>query len=160
MSKSKSHAGGRPVRHETGTARAAFGVDLGHEPPLAASGGDAADVDRREVNLRWLGASVLTGITGAALIGASIYIALQGALTFATPPERAETAPAKSRAPNPGSATPRKADKLVRQEMIASARHSFKAPTTIRTNGRGVIRVRLFVGVATNLYLTAGVHAS
>ncbi len=136
------------------------GIEVGHEPPLNGSGSTAEDVDRRDVNLRWLGASVLTGITGGALIGASIYIALQGALTFAAPPERAETAPAKSRAPNPGGATPRKADKLVRQEMIASARHSFKAPTTIRTNDREVIRVRQFVRVATNLSLTAGVHAT
>jgi murein DD-endopeptidase MepM/ murein hydrolase activator NlpD len=138
----------------------ASGIEVGHEPPLNGSGGAAEDVDRREVNLRWLGASVLTGITGGALIGASIYIALQGALTFATPPERADTAPRRSRAAGADGAVPRKADKLVRQEMVASARHSFKAPTTIRANDREVIRVRQFVRVATNLSLTAGVYAT
>ena len=51
---------------------------LGQRAAAQAGGGDAPDVDRREVNLRWLGASVLTGITGGALIGASIYIALEG----------------------------------------------------------------------------------
>ncbi|HEX2556233.1 MAG TPA: M23 family metallopeptidase [Microvirga sp.] len=135
-------------------------IEVGHEPPLNGSGGTAEDVDRRDVNLRWLGASVLTGITGGALIGASIYIALQGALTFATAPERADTVPARARAGAAGGAAPRKADKLVRQEMVASARHSFKAPTTIRTNDREVIRVRQFVRVATNLSLTAGVYAT
>lgn len=136
------------------------GIEVGHEPPLNGSGGTAEDVDRRDVNLRWLGASILTGITGGALIGASIYIALQGALTFTTAPERAEPAPARARAAAPGGTAARKADKLVRQEMVASARHSFKAPTTIRTNDREVIRVRQFVRVATNLSLTAGVHAT
>ena len=89
MSKSKPHFGERPVRYDRHGARAAPGVDLGHEPPLDVGGGDAADVDRREINLRWLGASVLTGITGGALIGASIYIALEGATILAQPPERA-----------------------------------------------------------------------
>jgi murein DD-endopeptidase MepM/ murein hydrolase activator NlpD len=135
------------------------GIEVGHEPPLNGSGGAAEDVDRRDVNLRWLGASVLTGITGGALIGASIYIAMQGALTFATPPERADATPSRSR-PAAEGAGPRKADKLVRQEMVASARHSFKAPTTIRANDREVIRVRQFVRVATNLSLTAGVYAT
>src|SRR5215218_11173925 len=89
MSKSKPHFGERPVRYDRHGARAAPPVDLGHEPPLDVDGGDAADVDRREINLRWLGASVLTGITGGALIGASIYIALEGVTTSAQPPERA-----------------------------------------------------------------------
>jgi hypothetical protein len=57
-------------------SRSSSGIDLGQEPPLNAIGGSAPEIDRREVNLRWLGASVLTGLTGAALIGASIYIAL------------------------------------------------------------------------------------
>ncbi len=136
------------------------GTDIGHEPPLNGSGSNAEDVDRRDINLRWLGASVLTGITGGALIGASIYIALQGALTFATPPEKAGTVPGRAPVAGSGGMLSRKADKLVRQEMVASAKYSFKAPTTIRTNEREVIRVRQFVRVATNLSLTAGVYAT
>ena len=76
--------------------RAAFGIDLGHEPPLNPSGADAAEIDRRDVNIRWLGASVLTGITGGALIGASIYVALEGATIIGEPPERAVLAPARA----------------------------------------------------------------
>src|SRR5215210_2618508 len=68
--------------------RGGQGFDLGHEPPLDV-GGSAADVDRRGVSLRWLGASVLTGVTGAVLIGAAIYVALEGATISALPPERA-----------------------------------------------------------------------
>ncbi len=51
--------------------RGFHGVELGHEPPLDV-GGVSAEVDRRGVSLRWLGASVLTGVTGAALISAAI----------------------------------------------------------------------------------------
>ena len=50
MSKKHPDDGGRPGRSDA-PARAAFGIDLGHEPPLSVSGGDAADVDRRDVNL-------------------------------------------------------------------------------------------------------------
>ena len=78
-----------PERSRREASHLSSGIDLGHEPPLNASGGAAPEVDKWDINLRWLGASVLTGFTGAALIGASIYIALEGATTSALPPERA-----------------------------------------------------------------------
>src|SRR3712207_1320186 len=114
--------------------RLSSGVDLGHEPPLNASGSAAPEVDKREVNLRWLGASVLTGVTGAVLIGASIYIAIEGATTSAVPPERASvkaSASADSEAERTSNVA-RKADRLNLTEHTASARLSFKAPMTIR----------------------------
>ena len=113
-----SRGRGRPSASISGTSR--------RSTPAATN---AADVDRRGVNLRWLGASVLTGITGGALIGASIYIALEGATIVAQPPERAVLArgdgpPATTRA----STVARKGDKLNRSEMIASAKQGFRAP--------------------------------
>jgi len=140
--------------------RALSGVDLGHEPPLDPNGGAAAEVDRRDINLRWLGASVLTGVTGAALIGASIYIALEGATTSALPPERASvdipSRPGEERASNAA----RKGDRLNLTEHTNLARQSFRAPMTIRNGDREAIKVRHFVRVATNLSLTAGTYAS
>lgn len=138
------------------------GIDLGHEPPLNTNGSAAPEVDKWEVNLRWLGASVLTGVTGAVLIGASIYIALEGATTSALPPERAAL---NGRAPSGTdeertSNMARKADRLNMTEHTASARQSFKAPMTIRNGEREAIKVRQFVRVATNLSLTAGTYAS
>ncbi len=97
--------------------RTLSGIDLGHEPPLNSNGSVAPDIDKRDVNLRWLGASVLTGVTGAVLIGASIYVALEGATTSALPPERAAlnggtaSAAEEERASNAA----RKADRRVRQ---------------------------------------------
>jgi murein DD-endopeptidase MepM/ murein hydrolase activator NlpD len=158
MSKSRTHPGGRSVRHET-VARAAFGVDLGHEAPLGA-GGEAADVDRRDVSLRWLGASVLTGITGGALIGASIYIALEGAAISVKPPERAVASAPRGAAEDRAASSVRKGDKLNRSEIIASAKQGFRAPVTIRVGDREVIKQRQFVRLATNLSLSAGTYAA
>jgi murein DD-endopeptidase MepM/ murein hydrolase activator NlpD len=144
-----------------GAFRTSSGIDLGHEPPLNALGGSAPEIDKREVSLRWLGASVLTGLTGAGLIGASIYIALQGATTSATPPERA--AASVPRAPDDAgrmSNVARKADKLDRTENTVLARQSFRAPMTIRSGDREAIKVRQFVRVATNLSLTTGTYAT
>ena len=142
-------------------SRLASSIDLGHEPPLNSSGTDAAEVDRRDVNLRWLGASVLTGITGGALIGASIYIALEGVTTSAQPPERAvASAPRSGTTEDRTINTARKGDKLNRSEMVASAKQGFKAPMTIWTGDREVIKVRQFVRVATNLSMTTGTYAT
>jgi murein DD-endopeptidase MepM/ murein hydrolase activator NlpD len=150
----------RPARSETQpVSRAAVGIDLGHEPPLSANGSDAEDIDRREVNLRWLGASVLTGITGGALIGASIYIALEGATIEAQPPERAVAA-VRHAPDEKGSLTARKGDKLNRTEMVASAKQTFRAPMTLRVGDREVMKSRQFVRIATNLSLSVGTYAS
>ncbi|MCB8819747.1 M23 family metallopeptidase [Microvirga rosea] len=149
---------GLPFRE---SARIASGVDLGHEPALNA-GGAPQEVDRRDVNLRWLGASILTGVTGALLIGTSIYIALEGETTSASPPERASVrvASTDTGADNRTINTARKADRLNRSETVALAKQSFRAPMTIRNGDREAIKVRQFVRVATNLSLTAGVYAT
>ncbi|WP_324617457.1 M23 family metallopeptidase [Microvirga alba] len=137
-------------------------MDLGHEPPLNTNGGAAPEVDRRDVNLRWLGASVLTGLTGAALIGASIYIALEGATTSVSQPERATVNAARSSDVSEDRTTnvARKGDRLNRAENTVSAKQSFRAPMTIRNGDREAIKVRQFVRVATNLSLTTGTYAT
>src|SRR5918997_1509221 len=88
MSTHAASASRPQLRADHGIERGAHAYDLGHEPPLDPAGG-AADVDRRGINLRWLGASVLTGLTGAALIGAAIYVSHDGEMTFAAVAERA-----------------------------------------------------------------------
>ncbi len=135
--------------------------DLGHEPPLDLAGQDQEEVSRRGVNLRWLGASVLTGLAGAALIGAAIYVSFDGETTFAQSPERVvPTAPRPQGTDERGAPPARKGDKLVRAEMIASAKQQLRTPVTIRVGDREVIKPRSFVRLATNLSLTSGVHAT
>jgi murein DD-endopeptidase MepM/ murein hydrolase activator NlpD len=140
--------------------RVGVGVDLGHEPPLDMDGGGPADVDRLSVNLRWLAASVLIGLTGAFLIGAAIYVSVEGDTNFAELPERAAAPGPKTGAEERATNTARKGDKLVRADTIASAKQSFRAPVTIRAGDREVIKVRPFVRIATGLSVTTGVYAT
>jgi murein DD-endopeptidase MepM/ murein hydrolase activator NlpD len=137
-----------------------YGIELGHEPALDGSGGES-EVDRRVVNRRWLGASVLTGVTGAALIGGAIYVAVQGETSFAEMPETvAVTAPRGGAGEDKGASVARKGDKLVKSEIVSVAKQSFRAPMTMRTGDREVIKVRPFVRIATNLSLTTGAYAT
>ncbi|MCJ2032651.1 M23 family metallopeptidase [Methylobacterium sp. J-068] len=128
-------------------------------PPLDLLGPDATRMDRRDVNLRWLCASALTGLTGAALIGAAIHVSLQSEVSFAAIPERASAAvrPAIS----DGTVNlARKGDRLVRNLMIASAKQSFRAPVTVRLGDREIIKVRPFMRVSTALSMTTGVFVA
>nr|WP_245516753.1 M23 family metallopeptidase [Methylobacterium segetis] len=131
----------------------------GAEPPLDLSGSDAARVDRREVNLRWLCASALTGLTGAGLIGAALHVSLQGSTSLAAIPERA-TVVVRPQASEGGSNAARKGDRLVRNLMIASAKQSVRAPVTVRLGEREIIKVRPFVRISTALSMATGVFAS
>ncbi|WP_037072544.1 M23 family metallopeptidase [Rhizobium sp. CF142] len=58
---------------------------LGSEPPLLADGRRAPD--RREVSLRWLSGTFLTGITSSILMGVALFAALDGRQQLAIPAE-------------------------------------------------------------------------
>nr|WP_238313857.1 M23 family metallopeptidase [Methylobacterium crusticola] len=122
-------------------------------------GSPSPQADRRDVNLRWLCASVLTGMTGAALIGSAIWVSLQGEITFAELPQAVAVAP-RPQASDGGTNLTRKGDRLVRNPMVALAKQSFRAPVTIRAGEREIIKVRPFVRIATALSTTAGIAAT
>src|SRR5215213_9703672 len=141
----------RPPLRLVSPARALFVADLGSEPPLGTSGATAQVLDRHDLNVRWLGASILTAVAGAALLGTAIYVSLEGVTTFAEIAERV-TAPLRT----PGdqertTSAARKGDKLVRSEMVASAKQSFRAPVAVRAGEREAIKMRAFTRVATAL---------
>jgi len=146
------------VRPGIDVAERRFAAELGHEPALDAFGA-ADEIDRRGVSLRWLGASVLTAVTGAGLIGGAIYVAVQGETTFAELPEKAAISAPRTPGEEKGAAA-RKGDKLVRSEVVAVAKQAFRAPMTLRSGDREVIKVRSFVRIATNLSLTSGLYAA
>lgn len=136
---------------------AALLVDLGIEPPIQPDGASHQALDRRGVSLRWLAACALVGSCGAALLGAAILVAMRGDTSFPEQPELVATR-ASSAAGEGGGA--RKADKLVADQPVISARHSARAPMSQRVGNREVIKVRPFVRLATNLSLTTGVYAT
>ncbi|AWN48874.1 M23 family peptidase [Methylobacterium terrae] len=117
-------------------------------PSLPGSAATAAP--RQALNLRWLAGSLLTGVTGAGLIGVALYLAAADGIV-AAPPERAVTPHGEG-----GSGdVARKGDRLVRDEMIVAAKTAFKAPMTERAGDREVIRVHSYVQIATELPLRA-----
>lgn len=58
---------------------------LGNEPPILADGHRAPD--RREISLRWLSGTFLTGITSCVLMGVALFAALDGREQLAIPAE-------------------------------------------------------------------------
>ena len=61
-------------------------VQIGNEPPML--GGDRKSApDRREVSLRWLSGTALTGLTSTILMSAALFAALDGRELLAVPAE-------------------------------------------------------------------------
>ena len=132
------------------TQRARYGQgDSGSEPPIEAAGDRHASQDRRRISLRWLVGIVMTGICGAALIGAAIYIALDREYNFAESPSPAQP-PKHEASAEPGINT-RKGDRLLPAVDIVAARQTFRAPTTVRIGDKELIRSRGFTRVSTTL---------
>jgi murein DD-endopeptidase MepM/ murein hydrolase activator NlpD len=142
----------RPTRPMLGP-EAELRLRLGDEPALNAGPGGS---ERHLFSLRWLAASLLVGLSGAALLAAAIYVAVQGDTHFAETPEHGEMVqPLAGAVP----AATRKGDRLVQQTVTPSARRVVRAPFAHRVGEREVIRVRPFVRLAAGLSLTSGVHA-
>jgi murein DD-endopeptidase MepM/ murein hydrolase activator NlpD len=128
-------------------------VDLGDEPPLFADGRSSAMVDRRRVSVRWFVGTVLTGLSGAALMGGAVYAALDGEAHFAAVPERIEAA-LRGTLGNERQTIMRKADKLQPLPETPSARQVIRVSMTTRVGEREVVRNRPFVRVMSNLALS------
>lgn len=154
---SPAEPGRRPRPAEPRRKRRARGPACGAEPPLD-SAGESAPIARRGVAWRWLVGGVLTGATGAALIGAAIVVAVEGSTAVVAPPERLSGDVVGALARNedgPGA----KGDRLVRTALTVTATSTFEAPLAHRVGEREMIRVQSFTRIATGLSQTTGVHA-
>lgn len=67
------------------TSEQAVAKSLGSEPPILADGRRAPD--RREISLRWLSGTFLTGVTSSLLMGVALFAALDGRQQLAIPAE-------------------------------------------------------------------------
>jgi murein DD-endopeptidase MepM/ murein hydrolase activator NlpD len=128
-------------------------IDLGNEPPLFVDGRSSAVVDRRRVSVRWFIGTVLTGLSGAALMGGAVYAALDREANFAAIPERLEASLRGTLTSDRQSVT-RKADKLQPVIETPSARQIIRVSTTTRIGEREVVRMRPFVRIMSNLSLS------
>ncbi len=125
-------------------------AELGLEPAIEVNGARHRPFDRRRVSLRWLFGTVLTGLSGAALISAAIYAALDHQSNFAEAPSVAMPV----REQTDTGMNPHKGDRLVKAVDIVAAKQTFKAPTTIKVGDREVVKTHTLTHVETTL-LTA-----
>ncbi len=109
--------------------------------------------ERRRVPWRWLIATVLTGVSGASLIGSAIFSAFGAHPNFAQAPEF--VAPAWRDQATGELVNPRKADRLVQSVDIVAAKQTFRTPTTVTVGDKEVVRVKTFTHVSTTLTTTS-----
>ncbi|MFD2033134.1 M23 family metallopeptidase [Ancylobacter dichloromethanicus] len=126
--------------------------DLGDEPPLGVDGDAEEPINRRRISIRWLMATLLTGICGAALMGGAVYAALDGEYRFAQSPETVRSALRGALAAGERlSNVARKGDRMSILSESFSAKQTLRLSTTAKEGDREVIRVRAVTKVATNL---------
>jgi len=125
-------------------------IELGLEPAIEADGKRHTAFDRRRVSMRWLAGTILTGLSGAGLIGAAAYAALDHQSYFAEAPSLA--APHRETA-DTGS-NPRKGDRLVKAVDIIAAKQNFHAPVPIKVGDKEVVKIHSLTHVKTTLTMT------
>ncbi|MCK0198077.1 M23 family metallopeptidase [Ancylobacter sp. 6x-1] len=133
----------------------ATAIDLGDEPPLGVDGDAEEPIDRRRISIRWLMATLLTGICGAALMGGAVYAALDGEYRFAQLPETVRSAlrGALAAGERPSNAA-RKGDRMSMLTESFSAKQTLRLTSTSKSGDREIIKVRAVTKVAANLALS------
>ena len=134
-----------------GTAVDRGGVELGLEPPIEAGGRTTPRSTAAGFRCAGFAATLLVGVSGAALIGAAIYAALDRQATVVQAPEYAADADRAAARPGRGAAKGRSAHPLGRHRRREA--EPFKAPVTLNVGDKQVIRLQGFTHVATTLTL-------
>lgn len=127
---------------------------LGDEPPLGVDG-DEEEIDRRRISVRWLAATLLTGLCGSFLMGGAVYAALDGEHRFAALPETVRSAlrGALAAGERPSNSA-RKGDRMSLLAEASTARQTFRLSTTTKVGDREIIKVRPFTRVSANLAMS------
>ncbi|PZM09436.1 M23 family metallopeptidase [Rhizobium tubonense] len=120
---------------------------LGDEPPILADGRRAPD--RREVSLRWLSGTFLTGITSSVLMGVALFAALDGRQQLAIPAEAYAAADAASSRGGSEDTTVSRGGRLVPNAIAAkpSDRSILEVSTVVRDGEKEVVRRQPFAHV-------------
>ena len=126
--------------------------ELGVEPAIELDGETHTPDDRWRVSFRWLVGTVLTGMAGAALIGAALYAALGHNSYFA---ETAEFAIVSRRDGGSEQANGGKGDRLMKSVDLVAAKQSFRTTTPVKVGDREVMRMRGFTRISTPLTLAS-----
>ena len=120
---------------------------------MSVDGGSSGFVDRRRVSVQWFAGTILTALSGAALMGGAVFTSLDGEANFASLPERVEVALRGALGGGADKGT-HKSDRLPTTEEPTFARQVIRVSTINRVGNHEVVRVRPFVRIAGNLSLT------
>jgi murein DD-endopeptidase MepM/ murein hydrolase activator NlpD len=127
---------------------------IGDEPPMALEV-EAAPASLHAVNLRWLAGTVLAGVGGMALVGASLLIALDGEANFATKAKLAILRNVNGGDGSESSDHGTKGDRIVSTGDVGGAKQVAKLPDTIKVGDREIIKARIFTRVTTAISLSS-----
>jgi murein DD-endopeptidase MepM/ murein hydrolase activator NlpD len=145
-----------PFSYASATVGRSGAYLIGDEPPMAPDPeAGVAPAPLHGVNLRWLAGTMLAGVGGMALVGASLLIALDGQTNFAS---KAKLAILRNLGGADGQESPdhgTKGDKIVSNVDVGGARQVAKLADTIRVGDREIIKARLFTRVATAISLAS-----
>ncbi len=121
---------------------------LGTEPPILADGRRAPD--RREISLRWLTGTFLTGITSCVLMGVALFAALDGRQQLAIPAEAYAVAGPDQ---NETQETAKRGERLLGPNIAArpSDKAILEVPTVIHEGETEVVRRQPFMHVKMSL---------
>ena len=119
---------------------------LGNEPPILADGRRAPD--RREISLRWLSGTFLTGITSSVLMGVALFAALDGRQQLATPAEASVPLPDTGH-----DDTASRGKRLLTGNIVAmpTDRKIMEVSTVVHEGNKEVVRRKPFAHVKMNL---------
>ncbi len=128
-------------------------MEIGDEPAIETDGRRHSADDRRRVSIRWLMGTVLAGLSGAMLISAAAYTALDQQTRFAEAPTRALVARKDDH--DSQSVNPKKGDRLMRAVDVVAAKQTFRTATTAKSGDKEVVRTKAFTHVSTTLTLAS-----
>ncbi len=119
---------------------------LGNEPPILADGRKAPD--RREISLRWLSGTFLTGITSSILMGVALFAALDGRQQLAIPAEAFAALGAPSQASRNGE-TAKRGERVLEPAIVAKPadKKIMEISTMIHDGEKEVVRRQPFAHV-------------
>lgn len=129
---------------------------LGNEPPLVADGRRAPD--RREISLRWLSGTFLTGITSSILMGVALFAALDGRQQLAIPAEAYAALEPQDHPPHPEN-TVKRGQRILEPNVVAKPadKKIMDVSTMIHDGEKEVVRRKPFAHVTMAL---AASHAA
>ena len=125
-------------------------VDLGEEPPLVVYDERNQVPDRRQVSVRWLTGTVLTGLTSVVLMGGAMIAALDGQYTVAAAPAR-DAADTGADGLDLSTSRSVKGDRITRSATHFSNRQVIPVNTVTRIGDRDHIKAKPYVLVSTTL---------